>query len=107
MKKINLADEFASISKHWSPVVVADLNGQQVKLVKLAGEFAWHKHKHEDELFLVVKGEMRIDLPDGFIDLSEGEFFVVPMGVNHRTAAAAEAQVLLFEPRSTAPTGDA
>jgi len=107
MQKVKLADAFLAISDHWSPVVAAELNGQQVKLVKLKGEFQWHRHSNEDELFLVVSGDLRIDLPDESIHLSAGEFLVVPKGVDHRSVAESEAEVLLFEPASTVQTGDA
>ncbi len=85
---------------------MAELNGQQVKLVKLLGAFKWHSHSNEDELFLVIRGEIRIEMSDETVELSEGEFFVVPRGVDHRPVADAEAEVLLFEPSSTIRTGD-
>ena len=106
MKKVSLDEEFAAIGEHWSPVVVAELNGQQVKLVKLRGEFQWHAHSNEDELFLVTEGGLRIDLEGESIELSAGEFVVVPKGVKHRPVAEPEAQVILFEPASTVRTGD-
>lgn len=106
MSKVSLAERFAGITDHWSPEVVAELNGQQVKLVKFAGEFRWHRHSTEDELFLVVSGEMRIELRDTSVELSAGEFFVVPHGVEHRPVAESEVEVLLFEPASTVRTGD-
>jgi mannose-6-phosphate isomerase-like protein (cupin superfamily) len=106
MRKVTLAHEFSAISECWAPVVVAELNGQQVKLVRLEGEFRWHRHAREDELFLVISGDLRIDLPDRSIQLSEGEFFVVPRGVEHRPVATPTAEVLLFEPATTVRTGD-
>ena len=106
MLKINLAEKFALFQEHWSPKIVAELNGQQVKLAKLQGEFFWHSHKHEDELFLVVKGSLTIRLRDQDIHLSEGEFFVVPHGVEHLPVAEEEVHVLLFEPASTVNTGE-
>lgn len=105
--KINLADKFARFSDHWSPKVVAELNGQQVKLVKLRGEFVWHHHEHEDELFLVVRGSFRLEFRDRTVELSEGEMIVVPRGVEHRPVAADEVCVMLFEPASTVNTGSA
>jgi len=106
MSKVSLADEFASITEHWSPQVVAELNGQQVKLAKFVGAFRWHKHAKEDELFLVIRGAIRVELRDRAVDLREGELFVVPRGIEHRPVAETEAEVLLFEPSSTARTGD-
>ncbi|MDX1438929.1 MAG: cupin domain-containing protein [Rubricoccaceae bacterium] len=107
MQKVNLAEKFAQFSEHWSPKIVAELNGQQVRLAKLKGEFVWHSHVHEDELFLVVKGQLTIKLRDREIHLNEGEFFVVPRGVEHLPVAKEEAHVLLFEPASTVNTGSA
>lgn len=106
MRKISLADEFSAISEHWSPEVVAELNGQHVKLAKFRGEYQWHRHSHEDELFLVIKGAIRIELPDKSVELSAGEFFIVPRGIRHRPVAESEAEVLLFEPAATTRTGD-
>jgi len=106
MSKISLADELADITEHWSPEVVAELNGQQVKLAKFMGEFQWHAHSNEDELFLVVKGAIRVELRAESVELAAGEFFVVPRGVEHRPVAESEAEVLLFEPSSTIRTGD-
>ena len=106
MKKVNLADKLAQFSEHWSPRIVGDLNGQQVKLVKLEGEFVWHHHEQEDELFLVVHGHLDIHLRDGVISLDAGEFVVVPRGVEHKPVAVCETHVLLFEPASTLNTGN-
>ena len=106
MNKVNLAEAFARFHDHWSPKVVGDLNGQQVKLVKFRGEFVWHHHENEDELFLVVKGRFRMELRDRNIDLEEGEFLVVPRGVEHRPVAEEEVHVLLFEPATTLNTGN-
>lgn len=105
MSKVNLAEKFALINEHWSPKVVGELNGQQVKLAKLQGEFIWHHHEVEDELFLVIKGEMQIELQDQTITLQEGEFYIVPAGVDHRPGAEQEAEVLMFEPEKTLNTG--
>jgi mannose-6-phosphate isomerase-like protein (cupin superfamily) len=107
MNKVNLLQKFALFSDHWHPRVVGELNGQLVKLAKLQGEFVWHQHELEDELFLVVKGSLTIRLRDRDVDLQEGEFFVVPKGVEHQPIAEEEAHVLLFEPTSTVNTGNA
>jgi mannose-6-phosphate isomerase-like protein (cupin superfamily) len=107
MNKISLADKFSRFTEHWSPKVVAALNGQHVKLVKFRGEFVWHQHEAEDELFLVVRGGFRMEFRDRHVDLREGELIVVPRGVEHRPVAAEEVSVLLFEPASTLNTGNA
>lgn len=106
MEKVNLAAKLASFSEHWSPKIVAELNGQLVKLVKFKGEFVWHHHEDEDELFLVVRGRFRMELRDRDIWLEEGELLVVPRGVEHRPVAEEEVDVLLFEPASTLNTGN-
>ena len=106
MNKVNLFEKFAGFSDHWNPRIVGELNGQYVKLVKFQGPFVWHKHEGEDELFLVVKGQFRIEFRDRAVTLSEGEFLIVPKGVEHRPVADQEAQVLLFEPASTLNTGN-
>ena len=106
MDKINLAEKFALFNEHWSPKIAAELNGQQVKLVKFKGPFTWHHHQLEDELFLVVKGSFVMELRDKHITLHEGEFLVVPRGVEHRPNAAEEVWVLLFEPAATLNTGE-
>jgi mannose-6-phosphate isomerase-like protein (cupin superfamily) len=105
-QKVNLAEKLGLFEDHWSPKVVGELNGQQVKLAKLLGEFVWHKHDNEDELFLVVKGRLRIEFRDGHVWLEEGEFLIVPRGVEHRPVAEEEVHVMLFEPASTLNTGD-
>ena len=107
MEKVKLAEKFAAFSEHWRPKIVGELNGQEVKLVKFEGVFPWHQHEREDELFLVWRGTMRIEFRDRVVQLNAGEFLVVPHGVEHRTAADAEAEVLLFEPAATRNTGDA
>ena len=107
MTKVNIREKLALFDDHWSPKVVGELNGQHVKLVKFRGEFVWHKHDQEDELFLVVKGRFRMDLRDRQVWLEEGEFLIVPRGVEHRPFAEEEAQVLLFEPAGTLNTGNA
>ena len=106
MDKVNLAEKFARFADRWRPKIVGELNGQLVKLVRLQGEFVWHKHDAEDELFLVVRGRLTIRLRDRDVHLDEGEFFIVPRGVEHLPVAEEEAQVLLFEPASTLNTGD-
>src|SRR5262245_56322791 len=106
LAKVNLAAKLAAFSDHWSPKIVADLNGQQVKLAKLQGEFIWHHHDAEDELFLVLRGRFRMELRDRDIWLEEGELLVVPRGVEHRPVAEEEVHILLFEPASTLNTGD-
>jgi mannose-6-phosphate isomerase-like protein (cupin superfamily) len=107
MDKVNLAEKLALFDDLWSPRVVAELNGQQVKLVKFRGEFVWHRHDHEDEFFLVVKGRFVMEFRDRDVRLEEGEFLVVPRGVEHRPVAEEEVHVLLFEPAGTLNTGDA
>ncbi|HEV2707254.1 MAG TPA: cupin domain-containing protein [Pyrinomonadaceae bacterium] len=107
IEKVNPADKFALFEDYWSPKVAAELNDSYVKLVKLKGEFIWHQHETEDELFFVVKGTLTIKLRDGEIHLDEGEFVVIPRGVEHMPVAAEEAHVLLLEPKSTINTGDA
>ena len=106
MNKVNLQEKFSLFSDHWSPKVAGELNGQQVKLAKLSGAFIWHTHDHEDELFLVVKGRLRLEFRDRNILLKEGEFLIVPRGVEHRPVAEEEAHVLFFEPASTLTTGN-
>lgn len=106
MEKINLAGKFAAFSGHWQPKIVAELNGQQIKLVKLKGEFIWHHHENEDELFLVVKGILCMRFRDREINVSEGEFIIVPRGVEHCPVADEECQVLLLEPAGTLNTGN-
>lgn len=105
--KVNLADAFASFSDHWSPKVAGDINDMQVKLAKFEGKFDWHHHEQEDELFLVVKGRMRIGLRSGDIDLEEGEMIIVPRGVEHcPESLSAECHVLMLEPKTTLNTGN-
>ena len=106
MEKVNLAQKFASFSEHWSPKVVAELNGQHVKVCKFQGEYIWHHHDDEDEMFLVTKGSMRLEFRDRTVELSEGEFCVVPRGVEHRPVAEREVECLVFEPATTRNTGN-
>jgi len=107
MTKVNIAEKFGLFTDYWNPRLVGELNGQQLKLAKLKGEFLWHRHAAEDELFLVVKGGIEIRLRDGLVALGEGEFFIVPRGVEHQPVAVEEAHVLFLEPASTVNTGDA
>lgn len=106
MEKVNLAEKFALFSDYWSPKIAGELNGQQVKLVKVQGEFTWHHHEHEDELFLVIQGQMAIEFRDKTVTLNPGEFIIVPKGVEHKPVAVEEAHVMLLEPASTLNTGN-
>lgn len=106
LSKVNLEQKLALFDEHWSPRIVGELNGQHVKLVKLLGEFVWHHHEDEDELFLVVEGRFKMEFRDHEVWLEEGEFIVVPRGVEHRPVAEEQASVLLFEPASTVNTGN-
>ncbi len=106
MEKVNIAGKLKLIDDYWKPRIVAELNGQHVKLVKLKGEFIWHHHEMEDELFLVMKGRLRMEFRDRHVWVEEGDFIVVPRGVEHRPVAEEEAHVLLFEPASTLNTGN-
>jgi mannose-6-phosphate isomerase-like protein (cupin superfamily) len=106
LEKVNLAAKLASFAEHWKPKIVGELNGQQVKLVKFLGPFLWHHHDEEDELFLVVRGRFRMEFRDCDVWLEEGEFIIVPRGVEHRPVADEEVHVLLFEPASTLNTGN-
>jgi mannose-6-phosphate isomerase-like protein (cupin superfamily) len=104
---VDLSRKFALFSEHWRPKVVGELNGSYIKLVKLKGEFVWHRHEQEDELFLVIKGSLVIKLRDGDLALGQGQFVVIPRGVEHMPVAAGEVHVMLLEPNSTINTGDA
>jgi len=104
--KINLAQKFSQIHEYWKPYIAGELNGQLVKLDKLKGEFVWHHHENEDEMFLVLKGRFRIEFRDKTVQLEEGEFIVVPRGVEHKPVADEECWILLFEPASTLNTGN-
>jgi len=107
VEKVSLEQKFAAFAEHWRPKIVGELNGQKVKVVKFQGVFPWHQHEREDELFLVWRGRMRIEFRDRVVELNEGEFLVVPHGVEHRTAADEESEVILFEPAATRNTGSA
>lgn len=106
MDKITISEKLAKFSDHWNPRVIAELNGQHVKLVKFQGEFVWHKHDHEDELFYVLKGEFKMEFRDKTVLIKEGDMIVVPSGVEHRPVAEKEVSVMLFEPMATLNTGD-
>ena len=106
MERVRLASKFASFSEHWSPKIVGELNGQHVKVVKFVGEFVWHHHDHEDEMFLVHRGRFRMELRDRAIELGAGDFLIVPRGVEHRPVADEEVEVVLFEPAGTLNTGN-
>jgi mannose-6-phosphate isomerase-like protein (cupin superfamily) len=106
MQKVNLREKLSLLHEHWSPRVVAELNGQQVRLAKVQGEFDWHHHAAEDELFLVLHGRLTLRLPDRCVNLEPGELFVVPRGVEHQPCAEEETHLLLFEPASTVNTGN-
>ena len=99
--KVNITEKLALFNDHWNPRIVAELNGQQVKLAKFKGAFVWHKHDHEDEMFLVLKGRFKMEFRDRTVELTENEFLVVPKGVEHRPVADEEVSVMLFEPSST------
>jgi mannose-6-phosphate isomerase-like protein (cupin superfamily) len=106
MDKINLKEKFGLFSEFWTPKIVGELNGQYVKIAKTQGDFVWHKHDGEDEFFLVIKGSLTIHLRDRDVRLQEGEFFIVPRGVEHKPTSEKEAHILVFEPKSTLHTGD-
>ena len=106
MNKVSLSEKLSRFSDHWNPRIVGELNGQHVKLVKFQGEFVWHHHDAEDELFLVVDGRFRMDFRDRQVWLERGEFLIVPRGVEHRPVADEEVSVLLFEPAGTLNTGN-
>src|ERR1700682_6546269 len=101
MEKVNLAEKFSQFSDHFNPRIAGELNGQQVKLVKFRGEFIWHHHDHEDELFYVVKGSFDMQFRDKTVSVNTGEFLIVPRGIEHRPIAQQEVEIMLFEPAST------
>jgi mannose-6-phosphate isomerase-like protein (cupin superfamily) len=103
---INLAKKFASFTEQWRPKVIAALNGQEVRIVKVQGEFPWHHHEHEDEFFIVWKGQFRVEFRDHIVSLGPGECVLVPHGLEHRTCADEEAEIMLFEPASVVNTGN-
>ena len=105
-KAINFYKKFSLFNDRWSPKVIAEMNDYQFKLAKIKGDFKWHSHKDTDEAFIVIKGHLKINFKDGFVDLSEGEMFVVPKGVEHQPSSKNEAQILLIEPRGVINTGN-
>jgi mannose-6-phosphate isomerase-like protein (cupin superfamily) len=106
MEKVNLSEKLSLFNEQWNPKIVGELNGQLVKLVKFKGPFVWHHHDNEDELFYVVKGSFDMEFENEIITINEGEFIVVPRGIEHRPNAAQECEVMLFEPASTLNTGN-
>ena len=106
MEKVNLIEKFERVKEYWSPKIVGELNDSYVKVVKLKDEFIWHHHEHEDELFLVVKGTLRMRFRDHEVQIREGEFLIVPKGVEHLPLADEEVHVVLLEPKSTLNTGN-
>jgi mannose-6-phosphate isomerase-like protein (cupin superfamily) len=106
MRKVNLTEKFAAFTEHWRPKIVGELNGQEVKLVKFKGEFVWHHHEDADEMFLVWRGQMRVEFRDQAVELAPGEFLIVPRSIEHRTVAEEETEVVLFEPAATRNTGN-
>ncbi len=106
MNKINLSEKFGLFSEHWTPKIVAELNGQHVKIAKLLGDFEWHKHDNEDELFWIVKGNLLVHFRDKTVELSPGEILVIPKGVEHKPEAPEEVHLVMFEPVGTVNTGE-
>jgi len=106
MQKVNIVQKLSLFQDYWNPRIVGELNGQQVKLAKFKGEFVWHKHDHEDELFYVVKGSFIMEFRDRTVELNENEFLIVPKGVEHRPVAVNEVAIMLFEPAGTLNTGN-
>ncbi len=106
MKKINLEEKFSLFNDHWSPKVLGEMNGQQVKIAKVKGAFVWHDHANEEELFLIIKGTLKLVLENETVVLNEGEILIIPRGVPHKPIADEEVWLLLFEPASTKHTGD-
>ena len=106
MNKVDIREKLDLIQDFWNPRIAGELNGQMVKLVKFKGEFVWHKHEHEDEMFLVLEGEFNMELRDRTIVIKENEFIIIPRGIEHRPVAENEVSVMLFEPASTLNTGD-
>ena len=106
MRKVIIEDKFNLFSEYWSPKIVGELNGQHIKLAKLKGEFVWHKHNEEDEMFLVIDGVLKMELRDKTIIINKNEFLIVPKGIEHRPVADSEVLVMLFEPATTLNTGN-
>lgn len=106
IKKVNISDTFTKFNDYWNPRIIGELNGQQVKAAKIKGEFVFHHHEDEDEMFLVIEGHLKIEFEEKSIDVGPGEFVIIPKGVSHKPIAEEEVQVLLFEPASTLHTGN-
>ena len=106
IQKVNIQEKLGLFSDHWNPRIVGELNGQHVKLAKFQGEFIWHKHDNEDEMFLVLEGNFKMELRDKTIQLNKGDFIIIPKGVEHKPSAQNQVQVMLFEPATTLNTGD-
>jgi mannose-6-phosphate isomerase-like protein (cupin superfamily) len=106
VEKVNVADKFALFSDYWSPKIAGELNDSYIKLAKMKGDFVWHRHEHEDELFFIIKGRLLIKLRDGEVRVGSGEFVVIPRGVDHLPVAEDEAHVMLIEPKTTLNTGN-
>ncbi len=106
MEKVNIEEKLSLFNDFWNPRIVGELNGQHVKLAKLKGEFIWHKHDHEDELFYVLKGMLKMEFRDKIVEIKENEFLIVPKGIEHKPVAEEEVSLLLFEPASTVNTGN-
>lgn len=104
--KVNLHHKFSQFSDYWNPRIVGELNGQHIKLAKFKGEFVWHSHAEEDEMFLVIRGSFKMELRDKVLNISEGEFIIIPKGTEHRPVAPEEVEVMLFEPAGTLNTGN-
>ena len=106
MKKVNINEKFNLFNDHWSPKIIGELNGQDVKLAKVKGEFVWHNHKEEDELFFIIKGTLKIEFKDKMVELNAGEMLIIPRGVEHKPIAEEEVWIMLFEPSNTKHTGE-
>ncbi|PKP17118.1 MAG: cupin domain-containing protein [Bacteroidetes bacterium HGW-Bacteroidetes-23] len=106
MQVINLNQKFSLFNDHWNPKIIGELNGQSIKLAKVKGEFVWHNHQHEDELFFVIKGKLKIEFADKIVEINEGEMIIVPKGVEHKPIAEEEVLLMLFEPNTLKHTGE-
>ena len=106
MEVLNLKEKFNLFNDHWSPKIIGELNGQEIKIAKVKGEFVWHNHKDEDELFFIIKGKLKIEFRDKTVELNEGEMLIIPKGVEHKPIAEDEVSLMLFEPANTKHTGD-
>ncbi len=106
IKKVSISSKFSKFNEYWTPKVVGELNNQHIKLAKIKGTFDWHKHELEDEMFLVIQGSFVMELRDQCLEINEGEFVIIPRGIEHRPVAAHEAHIMLFEPKTTVNTGE-